>query len=109
MRTPHWLRFVIAGDQMLQVLRRRGIPGVTISAWIGTGCAHKHKWALAAKSVLETWPVLRRFFGPGHCAESVQGDIDRAKAAIEELTQPEVTAWVGDQLRLKAAAEKQAS
>lgn len=91
--TPYWLRLLIALDALGQAAFRYGTLGVTVSSRIGTGCAHGHRWALAAQWLLERSIPLRWIFGPGHCKGAVQHDIDRAYAAIAELTDPVVNDW----------------
>ena len=86
------LRVAIAIDAMLQAWLRFGTIGVTISSRIGTAAAHGHAWGIAFAWLLEQGP-LRIFFGPGHCAGAIRHDIERARAAIAELSDPVVSAY----------------
>ena len=94
MKTPWWLRTLIAFDALLQVMWRYGQPGVTMSSRIGTGCAHGHKWALVCSWCLDHMAWCG--FGPSHCAEAICGDLLRARAAIVELTDPVVVKYYAD-------------
>lgn len=93
MKTPYWLRVLIALDQVCQVCWRGGNPGVTMSARIGTAAAHGHGWGIAAAWLIEQSIPLRWIFGPGHCAGAIRHDIERARAAIAELSDPVVSAY----------------
>ena len=86
MRDPAWLRFLIANDIAIQSPWRDGMVGITISSRIGMGAHDGHRWALAARWLLESAYPLRWIFGPGHCAGAIDHDIGRAQAAIAELT-----------------------
>jgi len=94
MKTPWWLRTLIALDALLQVMWRRGQPGVTMSSRIGTAASHGHRWGVYASWLLDKTPWLG--FGPGHCHEAICNDILRARAAIVELTDPVVTKFYAD-------------
>lgn len=87
------LRVAIAIDAMLQAWSHFGTIGVTISGRIGTAAAHGHAWGVAAQWLLERSYPLRWIFGPGHCAGAIRHDIERARAAIAELSDPVVSAF----------------
>lgn len=87
------LRVVIALDACGQAFLRFGTLGVTLSARIGTAAAHGHAWGHAGVWVLERSIPLRWIFGPGHCAGAIRHDIERARAAIAELSDPVVSAY----------------
>ena len=92
--TPYWLRTLIAFDALLQVMWRRGQPGVTMSSRIGTAAAHGHRWGIVGSWLLDKTPWLG--FGPGHCEAAICNDILRARAAIVELTDPVVVKFYAD-------------
>lgn len=85
MSDPAWLRLSIALDIACESWWRDGKVGVTMSSRIGMGASDGHRWALAARWLLERSIPLRWIFGPGHCAGAIKHDIERAQAAIAEL------------------------
>lgn len=90
------LRIWIAIDAMVQASFRFGNIGVTISSRIGTAAAHGHRWGLIGWWLLDhTWPFGKDpVTGESHCKSAIENDIIRAKAAITELEDPIVQAYL---------------
>lgn len=97
----YFLRVAIALDQLLQASGHWGKPGITISARAGTAAAHGHRWGLITWRLLDRiWPFGRDpVTGESHCAGAIRNDILRAKAAIAELEDPIVTAYLATRPR----------
>lgn len=88
MKTPYWLRVLIALDALVQITWRYGVPGVTISSRAGTAKAHGHKWGCWLCDFLDrAWWIGfgRDPDGTGHCESAIKHDRERAEAALKEL------------------------
>ncbi len=92
------LRVCIALDGFVQAITNRGTIGITISSRAGTAAAHGHRWGLVTWWLLDrVWPFGRnKVTGESHCAGAIRNDIARARAAIIELCDPVVTAYLRD-------------
>jgi len=92
------LRVAIAIDGFVQACANRGTIGITISARAGTAAAHGHRWGLWMWWLLDRmWPFGRDpVTGKSHCHGAIDNDKLRAQAAIDELNDPVVTAYLKD-------------
>ena len=92
------LRVAIAVDGFVQACANRGTIGITISARAGTAAAHGHRWGLSLWWLLDrAWPFGRDpVTGESHCHAAILNDKKRAQAAIDELNDPVVTAYLKD-------------
>lgn len=91
------LRVCIAVDGCLQAFTHFGTIGITISSRIGTAAAHGHRYGLIGWWLLDhVWPFSRTLAmtGESHCAAAIRNDIARARAAIIELHDPVVIAYL---------------
>lgn len=95
---PAWLRLLIAGDTALQAGTEHGKLCITLSSRTGTGVAHQKPWAMRAQWFIERSIPVGWIFRRKHCAKAVLHDWERAMAAIYELTDPVVVAWVKSEL-----------
>lgn len=96
MKTGYFLRLAIGLDSFVQAFSHFGTLGITISSRIGTAAAHGHRWGLIGWWLLDhTWPFGRDpITGESHCKGAIKNDIIRAQAAIDELQDPVVVAYL---------------
>lgn len=92
----YFLRLAIGLDAFVQAFFRFGTLGVTISSRIGTAAAHGHRWGLVGWWLLDrVWPFGKDpVTGVSHCKSAIANDILRAQAAIAELQDPVVVAYL---------------
>ena len=91
----YFLRVAIALDGFVQALSNKGTIGITISSRIGTAAAHGHRWGLVGWWLLDhVWPFGRDADGTSHCHGAILNDRKRAQAAIDELNDPVVVAYL---------------
>ena len=89
------LRVAIGLDAFCQAVFRFGTLGITISSRAGTAAAHGHRWGYVMWWLLDrVWPFGPDLDGRPHCASAIVNDIARAKAAIVELEDPVVQAYL---------------
>ena len=92
------LRVAIALDGFVQACTNFGTIGITLSSRIGTAAAHGHRYGLIGWWLLDRcWPFGKDpVSGQSHCHAAILNDKKRAQAAIDELNDPVVTAYLKD-------------
>lgn len=85
-KTGWWMRMMIAGDAILALGWRDGVPGVTMSSRMGTAAAHGHRWGSVSFWLLDRcWPFRKDpTTGESHCVGAEKSDSIRAVRAIRE-------------------------
>jgi hypothetical protein len=81
---------MIAGDAMIALGWRYGVPGVTMSSRMGTAAAHGHAWGRFFFWFLDHTPWLGfgkdKVTGESHCVGAIKNDSTRAAVdALREL------------------------